>query len=187
MRLDQLPRSDNVEDRRGTGSGSGGSRMPGGRSGLGIIAIILLGLLGWWLGIDPGLLMRGGDILTGGGRSQQQEQQQPPKRDSTAEADGSHGPDEGTGVRRAGKHGGGVGETVPAIGRTLRAADAGDVFRAHAVRLRIRAIRDGSVLLSAGSQGLSRYLLLSGSRAPLPRVRRRQQGLPVLTGLRDHP
>jgi hypothetical protein len=87
MRLDQLPRSDNVEDRRGAGSGSGGMRMPGGRSGLGIIAIILLGLLGWWLGIDPGLLMRGGDILTGGGRSQQQEQQQPPKRDSTAEAD----------------------------------------------------------------------------------------------------
>ena len=71
MRLDQLPRSDNVEDRRGdTGSGSGGFRVPGGRTGLGIGTIILLSLLGWWLGIDPGLLIGGADILTGGGRSQ---------------------------------------------------------------------------------------------------------------------
>jgi predicted metalloprotease len=73
MRIDQLPGSENVEDRRGSG---GGFRVPGGRGGLGIGAIILLGLLGWWLGIDPGLLIGGADILTGG-KPQQQTQNAP--------------------------------------------------------------------------------------------------------------
>jgi predicted metalloprotease len=71
MRLDELPRSDNVEDRRGM-------RVPGGRSGLGIGTVVLLGLLGWWLGIDPSILIGGAEIFTGGGSSQQQTQQQAP-------------------------------------------------------------------------------------------------------------
>ena len=51
MRLDDLPRSDRVEDRRGQG---GSLRMPGGRGGgIGIGTIIVLGLIGWALGIDP--------------------------------------------------------------------------------------------------------------------------------------
>jgi predicted metalloprotease len=69
MRLDQLPRSDNVEDRRSTGASF---RVPSGRSGLGIGTIIVLGLVGYWLGIDPSLLIGGADILSGGGSSQQQ-------------------------------------------------------------------------------------------------------------------
>jgi uncharacterized protein len=77
MRIDQLPRSDNVEDRRGRDSGPGGFRVPGGRGGLGIVAIILLGLIGWWLGIDPSLLIGGADILFGGGKSQQETRQAP--------------------------------------------------------------------------------------------------------------
>jgi hypothetical protein len=36
MRLDELPRSDNIEDRRGESSSSGGFSIPGGRGGLGI-------------------------------------------------------------------------------------------------------------------------------------------------------
>jgi predicted metalloprotease len=80
MRIDQLPSSENVEDRRGSG---GGFRVPGGRSGLGIGTIILLGLLGWWLGIDPGLLIGGADILTGG-KPQQQTQNGPGKTDAGA-------------------------------------------------------------------------------------------------------
>jgi len=84
MRIDQLPRSDNVEDRRG--SGSGGFRVPGGRGGLGIVTVIVLGLLGWWLGIDPGLLIGGADILTGG-KSQQQTQNAPGKTDAGAPSD----------------------------------------------------------------------------------------------------
>ena len=70
MRLDELPRSDNVEDRRGM-------RMPGGRGGLGIGTVVILGLLGWWLGIDPRILIGGAEIFTGGDSSQQQTQQVP--------------------------------------------------------------------------------------------------------------
>jgi predicted metalloprotease len=70
MRLDELPRSDNVEDRRGM-------RMPGGRGGLGIGTVVILGLLGWWLGIDPRILIGGAEIFTGGDSSQQQTQQAP--------------------------------------------------------------------------------------------------------------
>jgi predicted metalloprotease len=70
MRLDELPRSDNVEDRRGM-------RVPGGRGGLGIGMVVILGLLGWWLGIDPRILIGGAEIFTGGESSQQQTQQVP--------------------------------------------------------------------------------------------------------------
>jgi predicted metalloprotease len=85
MRLDQLPRSENVEDRRGEiGRGGGGIRIPGGRGGLGIGTIILLVLLGWWLGIDPSVLIGAGDVLTGGGRSQQQTQNAPDQTQADA-------------------------------------------------------------------------------------------------------
>jgi uncharacterized protein len=85
MRLDQLPRSENVEDRRGeVGGGGGGFRIPGGRGGLGIGTIIVLVLLGWWLGVDPGVLIGIGDILTGGGGSQQQTQNAPDQTQADA-------------------------------------------------------------------------------------------------------
>jgi uncharacterized protein len=88
MRTDELPRSDNVEDRRGqdAGAGPGGFRIPGGRGGLGIGTIILLGLIGWWLGIDPSLLINGADILRGGGSSQQQTREAPTTNETPAGA-----------------------------------------------------------------------------------------------------
>jgi predicted metalloprotease len=89
MRLDELPRSDNVEDRRGEDGSygpGGGFRIPGGRGGLGIGTIVVLGLLGWWLGIDPSLLIGGADILSGGGTSQQQPQNVPGKNETRAGA-----------------------------------------------------------------------------------------------------
>jgi predicted metalloprotease len=67
MRLDELPRSENVEDRRGAGF-----RVPGGGGGLGIGTILVLGLVGYWLGIDPRLLIGGAEMLSGGGSSPQQ-------------------------------------------------------------------------------------------------------------------
>src|SRR5262249_39109107 len=79
MRLDELPRSDNVEDWRSEDTGAG-FRIPGGRGGLGIGTIIVLGLVGYWLGIDPSLLMGGAEILSGEGTSQQQSS--PGPRDS---------------------------------------------------------------------------------------------------------
>ncbi|MGB7833511.1 MAG: neutral zinc metallopeptidase, partial [Xanthobacteraceae bacterium] len=57
MRWDDFRRSENVEDDRGGGGfggGGGGIGLPGG--GLGIGTIIILGLVGWALGIDPRLL-----------------------------------------------------------------------------------------------------------------------------------
>jgi predicted metalloprotease len=68
MRWDDLPRSDNVEDRRGEdgGGGGGGFGMPGGAGGLGIGTVVVLGLLGWAFGIDPSILIGGAEILTGG-------------------------------------------------------------------------------------------------------------------------
>ena len=54
MRLDQLPRSDKVEDRRGSGPGG----FPMGRAGgVGIGTIILLVIVGWALGINPDLFL----------------------------------------------------------------------------------------------------------------------------------
>jgi hypothetical protein len=74
MRLDDLPESGNVEDRRDEGgyAGRGGFGLPIGGGGLGIGAIIALGLIGWALGIDPRLLIGGAEILTGGNEPQVQ-------------------------------------------------------------------------------------------------------------------
>ncbi len=76
MRLDDLPESGNVEDRREEGGfgggGGGGFGIPIGGGGLGIGAIIALGLIGWALGIDPSVLIGGAEILTGPSQSQVQ-------------------------------------------------------------------------------------------------------------------
>jgi len=65
MRLDETEQ-DTIEDRRGEGGGFGGGfGLPMG-GGLGIGTMIILGLLGWALGIDPRLLIGGAEILSGG-------------------------------------------------------------------------------------------------------------------------
>jgi predicted metalloprotease len=88
MRLDQLPRSENVDDRRGgTDSGGGAIRIPGGRGGIGIGTLIVLALVGWFLGIDPRLLIEGTDILTGGDRTQQQTPDTPDTREAQGPSD----------------------------------------------------------------------------------------------------
>jgi uncharacterized protein len=63
MRWDQFRRSDNVEDRR-EDSPSGGFGMPMRTGGLGIGTILVLGLIGWALGIDPRILIGGAEILS---------------------------------------------------------------------------------------------------------------------------
>jgi predicted metalloprotease len=78
MRWDDFRRSDNVEDDRdgggGGGGGGGGFGLPVGRGGLGIGTVVVLGLIGWALGIDPSLLIGGAEILTGGGSQYEQPQ-----------------------------------------------------------------------------------------------------------------
>jgi predicted metalloprotease len=62
MRFDQLPRSDQIEDRRGeTRRG-----FPMGRAGgIGIGTLLLLTVVGWALGINPIYLIGGAEILSG--------------------------------------------------------------------------------------------------------------------------
>jgi predicted metalloprotease len=91
MRLDQLPRSDRVEDRRG----GGGLRVPGGRAGgIGIGTIVVLGLIGWALGIDPSILIRTADQFS--------RTQQPP-------------PEERSGPTTAGAPSDAMGQLVSAV------------------------------------------------------------------------
>lgn len=68
MKWDNFRTSSNVEDRRG-------SSFPGGRGGLGLGTIVILGLISWALGLDPRVLINGAEMLTGSGSQQQQQQQ----------------------------------------------------------------------------------------------------------------
>ena len=77
MRFDQLPRSDQIEDRRGDAPRG----FPIGRaSGIGIGTLLLLTAISWVLGINPLYLISGAELLSGL-RSQQQQAQpaSPPK------------------------------------------------------------------------------------------------------------
>ena len=63
MRLDELPKSARIEDRRGS---------PVARGGIGIGTIVVLAVIGWALGIDPRTLIGGAEMLSRGGNQQQQ-------------------------------------------------------------------------------------------------------------------
>jgi uncharacterized protein len=76
MRLDDLQESSNVEDRRDGGGGyGGGGGFPIGGGGIGIGTIVVLGIVGWALGIDPSVLIGGAEMLN---RQQQPQVQQAP-------------------------------------------------------------------------------------------------------------
>ena len=75
MRTDDFRPSDNVEDDREASASRGG--MPGGAGGLGIGTIIVIGLISWYFGIDPSVLLNGAQILTGGGATSEQTGQAP--------------------------------------------------------------------------------------------------------------
>jgi predicted metalloprotease len=65
MRLDELPTSARVEDRRGMTAGRAG--------GIGIGTVVVLTLIGWAFGIDPRLLIGGAEQLSEGSQTQQQQ------------------------------------------------------------------------------------------------------------------
>src|SRR5436190_1137794 len=76
MRLDDLQEGGNIEDRRSeSGGGGGGGGFPIGGGGLGIGTVVVLGLLGWALGIDPSVLIGGAEMLN---RQTQPQVQAPP-------------------------------------------------------------------------------------------------------------
>jgi uncharacterized protein len=63
MRLDDVGQSGNVEDRRG----SGGGMMTGG--GLGLGGMLIAGVLAYFLGVDPRLIMGGAELVSRGAGS----------------------------------------------------------------------------------------------------------------------
>ena len=72
MRLDELPTSHRVEDRRGLTAGRAG--------GIGIGTVVVLGLIGWTFGIDPRVLIGGAQMLSKVGQTQQQQVVLPERR-----------------------------------------------------------------------------------------------------------
>jgi uncharacterized protein len=84
MRWDDFRRSDNVEDDRDSGGGGigipgGGMGFPVGGGGLGIGTIVVLGIIGYALGIDPSVLIGGAEMLNNGRSSYQQPYRQAPR------------------------------------------------------------------------------------------------------------
>ncbi|MGA2891709.1 MAG: neutral zinc metallopeptidase [Xanthobacteraceae bacterium] len=82
MRTDDFRPSDNVEDDREASASRGGG-VPGGTGSLGIGTVIIIGLISWYFGIDPSVLLNGAQILTGGGTSSQQSTPAPQVRTGT--------------------------------------------------------------------------------------------------------
>ena len=86
MRIDDLRTSQNIEDRRGDdgggfGGGSGPSGIGFGGGRLGIGTVIVLGLVGWALGINPAILIGGAEMIAGGSsHSSVQQRQSAPTR-----------------------------------------------------------------------------------------------------------
>ena len=82
MRTDDFRPSENVEDDREASASRG---IPGGAGGVGIGTIIIIGLISWYFGIDPSVLLNGAQILTGGGPASQQTSSAPPVTAGTPE------------------------------------------------------------------------------------------------------
>ena len=82
MRTDDFRPSDNVEDDREESASRGGISA-GGAGGLGIGTIIIIGLISWYFGIDPSVLLNGAQILTGGTASREQTSPAPPVASGT--------------------------------------------------------------------------------------------------------
>jgi Putative neutral zinc metallopeptidase len=152
MRIDELPQSERIEDRRGASSG-----LPGGRGGIGIGTIVVLGLIGWALGIDPRLLIGGAEMISGGDTQQQADVGSAPKNRSAIRRNGA------LCIGGSWKRRSPMERHLCPIGESLQTANAGHVFRSNTIRLWLCAIRDGTVLLPVGSKGLPRHKFLSGS------------------------
>ena len=87
MRTDDFRPSDNVEDDRETSASRGGI-SGGGVGGLGIGTIIIIGLVSWYFGIDPSVLLNGAQILTSGSPSEQTSPAPPVSSGTPADATG---------------------------------------------------------------------------------------------------
>lgn len=134
MRWEDFRRSDNVEDDRDGGGGfggGGGMGLPIGGGGLGIGTVIVLGLIGWALGIDPSMLIGGAEVLTGGG-NQRYEQ---PYREDTRRTGGAPTDQMGQFVSAV------LGNTEDVWTKIFQ--DSGQTYRAPRLRLFAGAVEGG--------------------------------------------
>ena len=177
MRLDELPKSDNIEDRRGGSSG-----FPGGRGGIGIGTIVVLGLIGWALGIDPRVLIGGAEMMSRDNQTQQQS-------------------DAGS-TTSAGAPSDAMGEFVSKVLGSTEAqwkdifAQAGKTYTPPTLVMFSGATRSGCGAARAAMGPFycpldqKVYLdtsFFQGPRAAVRRLRCRQQHLPVFPSLCDRP
>ncbi len=185
MRLDDLPESGNVEDRRDEGGGGfGGFGRGGGFGGCPAAPAAYRSapsscsvLISWALGIDPSVLDRwrgnshrrrpatGGAAIRSACRPARRRMSRPLR------------------FARARQHRSNVEGYFRQGRQDLSCADAGLYRGADPGALRHCADRDGAVLLPERSEGLSRHLVLQRDRDAVSRLQR--QRLPVLAGLCD--
>ena len=174
MRLDDVPESDNIEDRRGDSSGGGGGGfglpMGMGGGGLGIGTIVVLGIIGYALGIDPRVLIGGAEMMSGG-QQQQQTRSQPSGKV------GKPSDDMGKFVARV------LGTTEVEWKKLFE--QAGQRYRNPTLVMFAGATRADQCGQAQSAMGPFYYLILPRSRAPLQRLRRRLTELPVRAGLCD--
>ena len=177
MRTDDFRPSDNVEDDREASASRGG--MPGGAGGLGIGTIIVIGLISWYFGIDPNVLLNGAQILTGGGATSEQTGPAPPVTAGTP-----HDPTGKFVAMVLGDTEDRWTEIFAGDGRTYHPPKLRLFARSEPTPCALRAVGHGTVLLPARSAHLSRYLVLRRSAAQVRRLLE-QQRLQVFRGLRD--
>ncbi len=151
-----------------------------GGGGLGIGTIIVLGLIGWALGIDPRILIGGAEILRAApiSRSKRKRRRRRKARRPTRWGRVC--------CRRARLDRGCVDRDFRRQRPDLsRAAAAPVLGRDQCWPMRHGPVGNGSVLLSAGSPGLPRHVVFSRHGTEIPRLHR--QAMPVCGGLRDRP
>ena len=159
--------------------GFGGGGFPVGGGGLGIGTVIVLGLIGWALGIDPSILIGGAELINGGSHYQRAKSSRRHRRTGNADR-----PDRPFRRRRARQYRGHLERDFPGQRPAVSPAAAAALFAgAEQRRLRLRAGGDGSVLLPDRPAHLSRHFVFPRHAGPLPWLQR--QGLRICRGLCD--
>ncbi len=168
MKWEDLQTSENVEDRRGEpGGGVFGGGPSVGAGGIGLGTMVVLGIIGWALGINPALLIGGADMLSKmGGRGQVVREEAPRE---TAK------PNDQMGVfvsKVLGSNEEVWSQVLPQQeGIEWRAAAPRALRRRDQLALRNGAVGDGPVLLSDRPAHLSRHVLLPRHEAAFRRRR----------------
>ena len=184
MRWEDLPESQNVEDRRGEGGGGGGGGgggFPVGAGGLSIGTILVLGLDRIRDRHRPEHADRHGRPVLAPAAAQSNRRSRAARRTGIAE-----------GRSRADSSPASSPDRSDLEGHLRQAATAPIARRSwSSIAADSRQLRwqrhggDGAVLLPGRQEDLSRHLVLRHDREPLQGLRRRQPVLPLRTGLCD--